>query len=312
MSNAQRNPVKDAADTPHLRQALTVACDRAHLDAREARLIHHYSNAVYLLPREKAVARIMSGPRAVRRAQKATAVTGWLVSQGFAATAPLAGVPAVELNSSMAATFWIYYPQPAGRTEPTSAHLGRLIRQLHEAPMSPMLLEEWRPLRSLESSVRDPASLQVLSQADRDWLLGHIADVRADLAALDWPLGNGLIHADAWAGNLLWDAAVGPDAVVLGDWDSVCYGPREVDLIPSWHAAQRFGRGRAWADAFAETYGYDLSLWPGFETLCAMRDLIQLISPLRRAAHESVLARALQQRLRGIRSGDVDEVWQAF
>ncbi|MFN2494993.1 MAG: hypothetical protein ABR608_03660 [Pseudonocardiaceae bacterium] len=49
-----------------------------------------------------------------------------------------------------------------------------------------------------------PAAL-VLDDADRDWLLQRIGEVRDELATLDWPLGYGLIHGDAWAGNLLWN-----------------------------------------------------------------------------------------------------------
>jgi hypothetical protein len=43
--------------------------------------------------------------------------------------------------------------------------------------------------------------------------------------------------------------------------DSVSNGPREVDLIPTWHAAARYGRDETWIQAFVAEYGYDLRDW---------------------------------------------------
>jgi aminoglycoside phosphotransferase (APT) family kinase protein len=254
----------------------------------------------------------MHGPRAVRKAVTSTSVVGWLVcDHGYPATAPLPAAPPVVVDASTVVTFWVYYPQPADARPPSSARLARLLRTLHDLPPAPADLDVWVPLRSLCTAVREAPAAGVLSPDDRDWLLTRIDAVRAALAALDWPLGHGLIHGDAWAGNLLRDTAAGPDAVVLADWDSVCRGPREVDLVPTWHAARRYGRGPAWADAFADVYGHDLAAWPGFETLYAMRDLVQLIAPLRRAPHDPILARVLYQRLAGIQRGDTTETWQA-
>jgi hypothetical protein len=306
------NPVKSGQETPHVREALLQACDQAGLDPRGAQLIHHYANAVYLLPVENVVGRIMFGPQSAQKAALSVAVTRWLVTEHhFPATAPIPKFEPVAVESSTTATFWTYYPQPQPSGKPTSAHLGPLIRKLHELPYPPTTLPDWVPLRSLEHTVRSPTALAAITAADRDWLLRHIDETRRDLEALEWPLGWGFIHGDAWAGNLLWHHAAGPDATVLGDWDSVCRGPREIDLIPSFHAARRYGRGPQWAQAFADAYGYDLSTWPGFATLFAMRDLIQLSAPLRRAPDEPALARALHQRLEGIK-GHGPPTWTEF
>ena len=58
---------------------------------------------------------------------------------------------------------------------------------------------------------------------------------------------------------------------------------REVDLIPTWHAAARYGKGAARSEAFAHRYGYDLARWDGFRTVMDMRDLVQLTGPLRQS-----------------------------
>jgi len=307
---APSDPVKHARDTPELRRALEQTCAARGLSPVDARLIHRYSNAVYLLPAESAVARIAGG--SLERAQTAHTVTAWLVEQGVPATAPLADAPPVAVDASSVVSFWTYYPQPDYALPPTSVHLAYILRRLHAVDQLPVPLEAWQPLTSLSAALRDPAAAANLSDEDHSWLLGYVEAVKARVLALDSPLGQGIIHGDAWTGNLLWDTAAGPDATVLGDWDWVAYGPREVDLVPTWHAAIRYGRGMPWARDFAEVYGYDLATWDGFPTLLAMRDLVQLTGPLRRAADRPEFASALRQRLDGIRSGDTGAVWRAL
>jgi hypothetical protein len=114
------------------------------------------------------------------------------------------------------------------------------------------------------------------------------------------------------AGNLLWDVAAGPDVAVLTDWDWVSYGPREIDLVPTWHAAARYGRGTAWTTAFVARYGYDLAGWAGFVTLMRMRDLVQISGPLRRASDSEPHRAALRERITAIRAGDTSTTWTAL
>lgn len=302
--NAKDNPTTNGDETLQLRKTLVRACKLADLDPKGARLIHHYVNAVYVLPVENAVVRLRLGPHDAHRAATSLSVTRWLADHEFPATAPLPGTEAIAVNETTTATFWTYYPQPDDGRKPTSAHLGTVVRGLHDLPPPQIALPRWIPLRSLETALRAPSALAAIDSEEQHWLLDHISQTRRELDGLDWPLGWGLVHGDAWAGNLLWNTGAGPDATVLGDWDSVCWGPLEIDLIPSFHAARRYGRGPSWAQAFVDTYGYDLSRWSGFPTLLAMRDLVQLAGPLPRASHEPTLAQALRQRLNGIRSGD--------
>jgi hypothetical protein len=50
-----------AADSPRLLTAVREACAVRGLNAAGIRLLHHYSNAVVLLPSEGAVARVATG-----------------------------------------------------------------------------------------------------------------------------------------------------------------------------------------------------------------------------------------------------------
>lgn len=282
------------------------------LDSRGAKLLHHYSNAVFVLPAERAVARVAAGHDVLRRINRTQTVTRWLVDvAGLGATRPLDAFDAVAIGRDAVVSFWIYYPQPDRPPQMTSAHLGSLLRQLHAVQSPPVELQPWVPLVSLEATVRDNHLSRALTTDDRDWLLARIVEARDELARLHWPLGQGLIHGDAWAGNVLWKTTPDlPPEAILGDWDWVAYGPREVDLVPTWHATVRYGRDGSWSQQFADEYGYDLRTWSGFESLLRMRDLVQITGPLRRA-HDERYRRILSQRLTDIRIGDTTSRWRA-
>lgn len=289
--------------------ALVTACETRGLDPRGAVLLSHSSNAVYHLPAVPAVVRITTGPGSRARVERTVAITNWLVDHcDYPATAPLTDRPPVVIDDSTTASFWAYYPQ-ADRPAPTSVEMGQLLRRLHRIDRSdvPVDLPTWTPLESLHATIDDPHLSAALSDADRDWLLDRIEEIRQQLTELDWHLGDGLIHGDAWAGNLLWDTT---DRAVLGDWDWVSVGPREIDLIPTWHATIRYERRGDWATQFTEQYGHDLATWPGYDLLLQMRDLVQVTGPMRRAPHSARHAAAFRQRLGDIRAGDRTATWK--
>jgi hypothetical protein len=104
-----------------------------------------------------------------------------------------------------------------------------------------------------------------------------------------------------------------PDCgLLLGDWDWVGSRPREVDLVPTWHAVRRYGRDDSWKNDFVAEYGYDLADSPGFEVLMHMRDMMQLTGPLRRAGADQRYLAFLRQRLSGIRAGGQSSQWATF
>jgi hypothetical protein len=292
--------------------ALRQACAAAGLDTAGARLIHHYSNAIYLLPAHDAVARITYGHDAAERITRSQAITRWLGQQHqFPASQPLNDTSPVTVNNAVV-SFWAYYPQPQNAPPLTSEHLAALLRLLHDAGTPPLDLPAWVPLVSLHATVSDPARSAALTRDERTWVMARIAEVREKIAGLDWPLGTGLIHGDAWAGNLLSSPGTPPLGAVLGDWDWVSAGPREIDLIPTWHAAARYGKPASWVSDFTSRYGYDLAQWAGYPVLLAMRDLVQLSGPIRRARDSEPHRQALRQRLDSLRCGDTTSVWTAL
>jgi aminoglycoside phosphotransferase (APT) family kinase protein len=288
------------------------ACANSGLDPSGATLIHHYSNAIYLLPVQNAVARVTQGRDMAEQVGRSQAVTRWLTEvHQFPAARPL-GDTAPVIVEGAAVSFWNYYPQPAGGPPLTSAHLAVLLRLLHQIEVMPVVLPAWIPLESLQATIEDPEMCAVLTGDERAWIGTRIDEVRMAIAGLDWPLGIGLIHGDAWAGNLLACTGAAPVGVALGDWDWVSVGPREVDLIPTWHAAVRYGKGPGWVTDFSCRYGYDLAAWGGYPVLMAMRDLVQLTGPIRRARDAERYRQVLRQRLDGLRAGDTSTTWKAL
>lgn len=300
------------AERPDHWLAMRQASAAVGLDSAGARLIHHYSNAIYLLPAENAVARITYGRDASVRVTASQAITRWLSRERqFPATQPLGARNPVIVNSAVV-SFWAYYPQPEDLSSLTSGHLAVLLRLLHHAGTPPISPPAWVPLESLHATVQDPLLSAALTDEERTWILARIAEVRDQIAGLDWPLGTGLIHGDAWAGNLLSSPGTFPVGAMLGDWDWVSTGPREVDLIPTWHAAVRYGKPTSWVSDFTSRYGYDLGQWDGYPALMAMRDLVQLSGPLRRARQSGPHRALLRQRLDSLRRGDTTSLWRAL
>ncbi|GIL28953.1 phosphotransferase [Actinocatenispora comari] len=284
------------------------ACALRGVPADGARLLHHSSNAVFHLPAADIVARLTPGDNVGDRLRATQSITRWLADEHhFPATRP-ADIEPVETKTATV-TFWQYYPQPNPAPDPRSADLARLLRRLHHLNQAPpTTLEAWVPLESLDTALHDTPIKAPLSSEERRWLLDEVNRVRDDCLNLDYHLDRGLIHGDAWAGNLLRGH---DDGYLLGDWDWLAWGPREIDLIPTWHAATRYGRGASWSAAFAAEYGYDLSSWHGFASLLHMRDLVQLTGPLRRAATSNRHHHMLRQRFDAIRAGDPTP-WTAF
>jgi aminoglycoside phosphotransferase (APT) family kinase protein len=145
-----------------------------------------------------------------------------------------------------------------------------------------------------------------MSEDERAWLSGHCERLLDTYRQLKFALPEGMIHGDAWWGNLLRDG----DRVVLADWDAVSTGPREIDLIPTLQAP-RFGLPEHERDAFIAAYGHDIRGWSGYPVLRDIREL-STISALLRDAHLDPAAHdQLKVRLRSIRTGDTRQ-WTTF
>jgi hypothetical protein len=97
--------------------------------------------------------------------------------------------------------------------------------------------------------------------------------------------------------------------VVLGDWDSVSYGPRELDLVPTsmW---RRFGRPRAEWDQFCVAYHINADDLPGLQLLQQLRELHALAAYVRNATDPDFRAE-LAKRVASLQAGADTPPWRA-
>lgn len=277
------------------------ACAAVGLDSSGLDLLHHHATGVYLHRAAHVVLRVNRG-KDRERARTAVAVARWLVELGFPATAPLDVPQPVEIDDC-SITFWHYYPQ-ADRSAPEPAALGKLLRQLHELPSPSIALPRYQPLTRLGTVLERSTCLP---EDDRTWLVNRRAELLDQYDTITTELGVGFIHGDAYPGNLLWNG----DQAILGDWDEVAIGPRELDLTNT-HQGVRFGRTPTQLRAFNSAYGWDVSQWTGFPILREMRDLHTLAVYIERAtAGDDAAATELGHRLGTVRAADAGAAWHS-
>ncbi|KFZ80821.1 hypothetical protein ED92_10825 [Amycolatopsis sp. MJM2582] len=284
--------------------ALVQACRDAGLDPRGAVLLRRHATTVYRIPGpgQDMIAKI--APHTARTsAERAIHLTRWLRTHDFPCTEPADVSQPIDAGDFVV-TFWKHYDQTQQRDLPGAAHLGALLRVLHALPAPPIDLPAAAPLRHFADLVTSSAAL---SSDDKAWLVAERGRLLAEYADLDFPLGVGMLHGDAYPGNTLWDG----DTALLGDWDEPAFGPRELDLAPTLQGGIRFGRSTAELDAFTTAYGHDPRDWPGMATLTGLRDLHTLGSFIRRAQHgDTDAVNELDVRITSLRRRD-NSSWRA-
>jgi hypothetical protein len=299
----KHEPPTPVADLPAVAESgMREAAERGGLDSRGARLIRLFATAVYHLPAANAVARIslMTSPDTSARLATSVSVTRWLTGIGFPAVEPLP-VDQPVTSHGCVVTFWRYLPQDG--PQPGPADLGHLLRALHQLEPPPVQLPVYQPLVSMGRAVE---SSRAISEEDRAWLRDRCEQLRHAYGQLSFELPEGMIHGDAYRGNLLRDGR----RAVLADWDAVSTGPREIDLIPTLQAP-RFGLLANECDAFVDAYGQDIRSWDGYTVLRDIRELSTLAALLRDGHADADAERELQVRLRSLHTGD-DRRWVPF
>jgi len=286
-------------------RAARLACQAVGLDGIDVELIRLGHNALYRLPTTPAVVRVARRRDDWPRAEREVCLAAWLAD---------VGVPAVRLWGShrqpiealeRPVTFWEELSSPDGAS--SARDLGGLLAALHNVPTSPPCdLPGFDPLTVAEVRARNATNLPNALTAV---VLEQSARLRAAYRSLDFALPAGVIHGDAYIGNVLHR---GDGAPVLIDLEGMAVGPREWDLVPMAIAHRRFGLPETEWDAFVDAYGFDIQAWPGFEVLTAMREvmvtswLMQLVDDRPGALAE------IETRIDSIREGDRARRWRPF
>lgn len=280
-----------------MRRSLWEACRRVGIDGRDAQLLRFRRNAVFFLPYAQLAARVTFEPRA--RVQAEWRLLRFLDAAGV--RAPRVVCEPVSCGSAtVLLTRWEERADAPVRWE----RAGEVAAAAHEA------LGGWRgPLPGGRIDLIGQAQDRLRRLADR-WpdpadvaLLGaHLKRLNGS-ALSNSPLGEGVVHGDLHADNLL----VSARGLVLLDWELAGIAPREWDFAAVGCAQRFFGQEGA-VDAFAAGYGRDPGevVWELVELRALLITAGQML-----AAHTPAARTQAKRRLAYWRTGRLDQPWDA-
>ncbi len=284
-----------------LKHALKGICQEAGLLADEAELIKYTNNAVYRLPTQGVVVRFGAGDLASQRADHVARIATWLEDHDAPAVRLAPGLTQPVLFENYSATIWQLLE--ASNPDWTGAELAAPLLGWHKLiPMPGLKL--WDPFSSARSRL---AMADGLSADDHAWLTRQWADIEARYRDLIPDLKMGLLHGDAYIGNLLREPT---GRYVLCDFDGTSIGPLAYDLVVAAVSALRFGAIQD-HQALAAAYGLDvttLAVWP---TLRRIRELVLVTSVITDLRNRPDIARVHAHRLATLRSG-ANELWYRY
>lgn len=302
--NARLGGTLDGRYTPEkLTDALRAVCEVAGLDHSRRTLLRFVSNGVFLLDNEQVVVRLVLTPSLVHRTAKVVRVARWLAEHDFPSVRLLPDFPEELRVGAHTATLWraVAHSGPA----PSPDGLACLLRRLHELPGPDFELPLWDPLDDIQRRLVDAEDLD---PADLALLTERCSSIRERLTSVESVLGFGVVHGDARLGNVIG----GPDGPVLCDFDSVCLAPREWDFVPMAVGSLRMGRPAGEYQRFVETYGFDVTTWPGFGVLRELRELKLATSVLPVLRSNPAVWAEFHHRLACIRDRDETSRWTPY
>ncbi len=282
---------------------LAAACAQVGRDATGAKLLHRSENAIYRLP-GNTVARI-SRPGQYAAAEREVGVARWLEAHGVSAVQVARDVVQPVAVDGRSVTFWQELP-PHRHGAP--AQVAAALRQLHAlAPPTDFTLEEVAPFVRLEERIK---AATVLSDTDRRWMSTHLAELRQQWEQLPEGLPWCVIHGDAWIGNVV---ATDDGRVILLDLERTSIGPPEWDLVHTaikwsslgWISEKQYGE-------FCDLYGYDVTVWEGFELLRDIREFRMTTMAVQTASTNPEWREQAKHRLKCVRGCEGLRPWSGW
>ncbi|GII63754.1 aminoglycoside phosphotransferase [Sphaerisporangium krabiense] len=287
----------------NLRSLLAAVCAGTGLDPAHAELIKFTNNAVFRLVADPVVVRIAGSTATRERVETVVRVARWLERHRFPAVRLLAGVEQPIRLDGQVITLWERVQDVGPR--PDGAQLAGLLRRLHRLPPPPGGLPPWSPMDEVRRRLAEP---EELSAEDHAFLLRECDEVEASLAGLRFVLPPGVIHGDAFLGNLI----AGRRGPVLCDFDGTSVGPREWDLTPVAVGRLRLDYPGDDHAPLARRYGLDVMHWEGFPVLRRLRELKLVTSVLPILRSNPAVRAQWEHRMRTYKAGDLTTRWQPY
>lgn len=288
-------PAPGGFDESEMHQVLERGCTAVGLDFSDARLLRGHTNAVVLLEREQVVVKIARRGSRIDDVARTVQFVRWLMEAGFP-TVPLHPVDQPVVIGQHAITFWTYLPQPVRSV--AAVQLAGPLRALHALPIPPVALPLHDNLAAIRRSL---AAITCLTDDALSFLSEYAAQLEDDLGVVEFALPEGVIQGDPQHRNAL---HVADHTAVLCDWDTVASGQPEWDLVTVEVHCRRFNHGQQHYAAFADAYGWDVTQWPGYQTLAAIRELRMITTNARKVRHAPDSLEEIERRVEGLRRHD--------
>ncbi len=293
-------PIHGGFDETTMFRLLAGACAATGLDPEGAQVLRGHTNAVVRLEKAPVVVKIARRGSRLADVQRTVRFVEWLMDRGFP-TVPLHPVPEQPVVvEGHAVTFWTYLPQP---DHPVSAaQIAKPLYALHTLPAPPFQLPRRDNVAAIRASL---AQVRALPEETIRFLSRRVDRLEDALATVRYELPEAVLQGDPQHRNALHDG----DQAVLCDWDTVALGRPEWDLVTMEIHCRRFGHGHAAYQAFAETYGYDATTWPGYSVLRDLRELRMIATNARKIPDAPWSLAEIQRRIDGLRQEDTGLLW---
>ena len=280
---------------------------QAGLQGASLSLVRFRQNALFRLPERRLTLRIYSPHEDPSRAKVMVDCAKLLETHGFPSVRLWPEVDPQPLNIlGFEVSVWKWIEQERNNADRFS-NFGRLIRRFHDLDGKlDMEMPPFDPLMKIRRRI------ERLSHADgfpKEYLAVlrgalHTAEQR-DATLRDSVLGASMIHGDALLGNTI-NSATG---LQLIDFDSVCYGPREWDLVPSLIAVTRFDRGmQSWSD-FLRGYGVGPERLVQLEAANIVKQLSMTVVLCLQHGQSGALDREIARRINHWEQRDFSSRW---
>jgi Ser/Thr protein kinase RdoA (MazF antagonist) len=280
------------------------ACQAVGMSASGARPLRLGENALFHLPDESVVVRIARTLDYWDDAVNEVNVARWLAEQSLPA-AEVVDIRQPIVVDKHPVTFWRFIQGRDGNRGDI-ATLGAVLRRLHALPRPNNFA---LPNENILGRVQARVATSQVPQADKEFLLHRLADLRSEINTLRFPLRASPTHGDAHSENIM----IRDGQPVLIDFERFAWGQPEWDLAMT---ATEYRTAGWWTDdeyrLFADAYGYDVTSWTdGFDVLRRVHELKMTTWLMQNINESSEVADEYQVRMRTIRAG-VPAVWRPF
>jgi Ser/Thr protein kinase RdoA (MazF antagonist) len=254
--------------TATAKNILDTACSALGLPYKKLVLLRFGTNAIYHIQPSNLVVRISRPNVSKQEVIQEIEIMRWLKSNNFPTITPdkITEEPLSVYESQV--TVWPFIDNQ----QLTDYKLfGQLLKKLHDLPFPDNLLKDCQPFLIINRKLSHLKKIETVSNQDINILQEWSRWLEPQFFAQESHLGSGMLHGDAHIGNCLIDQNQQPFMI---DFDLICYGAKEWDLIPEALGPRRFNSDRNLHQQFVAGYGYDIVRWPGFNIFALTRELL--------------------------------------